>query len=185
MEDEKKKEYKWYLRWSGMKDTEVNRRKAAYCKVVTLAKDSQCHLINYDEYQEMIKKEEIAPPLDSEGGFTFWQIEEGEIGLINLSCYNRYTNTWGAVNQAAEDYAAGWRECEKEMKHEAALARVPADHAEAIKMNKEFKKFGRFPEVLKFRCDYCYKRFTVKWIDGKITCPNCDSDKITLKQKGE
>jgi hypothetical protein len=183
MMEDKEKKYKWHLRWSGMPDTEVNRRKAEYCKVVTLAKDSQCHLIGHDEYQEMIKKEEIAPPR------SYWQIRDGEIGLINLSCYNQYLNTWDAVNQAAEDYAAGWRECKKYMDQQAMIAKIPADHAEAIKMSREFKKYGYFPDILKFRCRFCNKRFTAKYGRNRetISCPNCkcQTELELLERKGE
>jgi ribosomal protein S27E len=180
-ESKREKEYKWHLRWSDCSDTEVTRQKAEYIKVVTLAKHSQCRLVNHDEYMEMVTKEEIEPPSK------YWSVSAGKLGLINLSYYNTYSDTWDLVNQASEDFAAGWRAHEKYANHQAILAKIPADHEEALKMNREYNRYGFFPEVFKFKCHNCGKRFTVKdKRDRVIDCPNCHEDKyLNLIKKGD
>jgi hypothetical protein len=100
-------EFKWRLLWSGRKDTVAERAACEHLKTFPLWKDSEAKLITFEEYQELVKNDEIAPPQ------SHWQIEQGEVGYISLFHYARYTDTWCSIDMAHQDFLAGWYQCQR------------------------------------------------------------------------
>ena len=102
-----KDERKWTLTWSGRKNSPSLRAAAEHCRVFPLFKDSQARLIDHKEYKELIDDGEISEAL------SYWEIDEGEVGLISLSSFEKYTNTWERISSAKSDFEAGWKAAEK------------------------------------------------------------------------
>ena len=106
---EEKKDFDWRLTWPGMKDNAMNRAVFESMKDFPLMKDSKAKLINFNQYQFMVKEKVIAEPQ------SHWQIKENQIGMISQSYYRTYTTTWYDIHQAHSDFLNGWRACEKNL----------------------------------------------------------------------
>ena len=105
MDVEAKPKYK--LTWSGEKDSKMLRAAIEHLKVFPLFKDSKAELISYEEYKELVKVGEISKPE------SYWQIKEGQVGLVSLEYYRTYSETWSLISSALGDFVEGWRACEK------------------------------------------------------------------------
>lgn len=111
MEDRKdRKDFEWFLVRSGEKETPDLLAAFEHVKVFHVVSDSEARLVNHEEYMEMVRKELIAPPL------TYWGIDEGRVGMVSPSFYRKYTESWHKVSNAIEDFRAGWRACERNLK---------------------------------------------------------------------
>jgi len=102
-----KKEYEWRLVWSNKQDSAKLRAAYEYCKVYPLFENSKAKLINHEEYIELLEKEEIAPSQ------SYWGIEKGQIGLVALDNYSKYSKIWEDITTARGDFMAGWNACMK------------------------------------------------------------------------
>ena len=179
---EEKKEYDWVLKWSSYKDNEMFRAAIKHLDVFPLWRDSKAKVVTKEEFDKM-QDEGLAAPDKS-----YWQIDSGKVGVVAKTYYNQFSNTWNLVSTAFHDFMDGWIACEKKHKIEAMKIQAEIDHTEAIKMNREFNKFGEIREVLRFRCSHCYSKFTIKLgrYEVAIECPNCKaaSNYITLIERG-
>ena len=101
---------KWRLKWSGSSDTPALKKAAEKCREFPLFKDSEAHLITHEEYMELVEKDEIEKPE------SYWQISKGRVGLVALSYYSKYTDTWERIVTCKDDFMDGWRACEKNRK---------------------------------------------------------------------
>ena len=99
------KEHEWYLTWSGMKDTPENRSAFEHCRQIRLFKDSKAKIIDFAEYVSLVDQGKIKPPTN------YWQIKEGQIGVITLQHYQTYRTSWGKVGACRGDFLAGWKAC--------------------------------------------------------------------------
>jgi len=97
------KEYEYHLTWSGRKDTPELQSVMEYLKVFPLFKDSKARLISYDEYMALAKKGLIKKPV------SYWMIKERQVGLITLTYYQKFSDTWERINTAKGDFLAGWK----------------------------------------------------------------------------
>ena len=100
-------DYKYRLTWYGRRDTEMLRETFEHSKTFNLFRDSKARLITHTEYKELVELKEIAEPQ------SYWQIKEGQLGLISLDYYTNYKTTWDLVNSSMTDFQDGWRACEK------------------------------------------------------------------------
>lgn len=98
------KEYR--LTWSGMEDSLMLRKCIEHLSTFHLFRDSEAKLINHDEYLQLVKEDKIGKPV------SYWQIKEGEVGLISPNHYSSYTTTWERISTAKGDFEAGWCACE-------------------------------------------------------------------------
>lgn len=97
---------KWTLKWCGMKDTPMIRACIDYItKTFPIVNDSQAHLVDHAEYSRMIKDGEIEP------GPSYWSVGEGQLGMVVLTEYTKFSTTWDKVSSAKTDFEAGWRAC--------------------------------------------------------------------------
>lgn len=101
------KDDKYRLTWSGRKDSDVLRAVVEHLRTFPLFKDSEAKLITHEEYTALVEAGEISKPE------SYWQIKEGEIGLISLHYYSSYTKTWDAISLAKGDFVDGWGACQK------------------------------------------------------------------------
>lgn len=107
-EKKEKKEHEWYLKYSGRKDSPSFRAAVKHLNTFPLWRDSQAKVITFDEYKELVTHNEIAPPQN------YWNINEGQVGVIILSYYLQYSKTWHEIiDPAFQDFQDGWRACEK------------------------------------------------------------------------
>jgi len=97
----------WTLKWSGCKDSPMTQASAKHCSIYPLYKDSKAHLITHEEYIKLVEDKEIAEAQ------SYWQIKEGQVGLVTLSSYDRYITTWDAISLCKCDFEDGWKACEK------------------------------------------------------------------------
>ena len=106
MSDDKK----WFLKWSGCKDTEALRQAVKHCETFPLFKDSEAKLINHEDYMKLVEADEIDEPK------SYWQISKEKIGLIALSYYRSYSDTWERIDICKSDFLDGWQACKKSHK---------------------------------------------------------------------
>lgn len=100
-------EYKYYLKYSGRKDSNMFRAAIHHLDTFPLWRDSKARVVNYEEYREMLDKKEIAPAQ------SYRQIEKGQVGVVTLSYYMQYSKTWSEnIDPAFQDFNDGWRACE-------------------------------------------------------------------------
>lgn len=123
----KRKEYEWRLTWSGYPDSDMLRACFKHLQVFPLFRDSKARLIDFEEYRKLIADGTLEPAL------SYWQIKEGEVGLITQTYFEGYTNTWDKINTAKGDFEGGWIACEKR-------DQFLADWDEALQLNKQWKK---------------------------------------------
>ena len=102
-----KKEVEYRLTWSGRKEHPALRGAVEHLKTFPLFKDSKAELIDHTRYMELVEAKEIAEPV------SYWQIQEGEIGLISLDYYKTYSKTWESISMAKGDFIDGWLAHEK------------------------------------------------------------------------
>jgi hypothetical protein len=115
MPSEEAKTYKWYLKYSGREDSPMFRAAIKHLNTFPLWRDSEAHVVTFDEYTELVVKDEIALPQ------SYWNVGEEEVGFVVLTAYRRYANTWNElIDPAFEDFQDGWRACEQHAKEEAA-----------------------------------------------------------------
>jgi hypothetical protein len=75
------KTYKWRLTTFGRKDTPCFRKAFEHIQTFHVVRNSEARVIDYDEYQDLIKKGEIRPAQ------SHWQIKENQVGIISLTEY--------------------------------------------------------------------------------------------------
>ena len=121
---EEAKEYKWYLKYRGRKDSPMLRAAVKHLDNFPLWRDSQAHVISFDEYLELVAHDEISPPL------RYWNISKDKVGIIALTHYRTYSTTWNDhIDPAFEDFQDGWQACQLE-EEKAGRQRPPkADEA--------------------------------------------------------
>jgi hypothetical protein len=102
MTEQENKAYKWRLTWSGQKSTPCLQATVKHIATFPLVRDSEAHLINHEEFRALVDSGEIHKPE------SYWQISPGEVGLISLSSYSSYTNTWDQISTCKGDFNAGW-----------------------------------------------------------------------------
>lgn len=122
----KPKKFEWRLTWAGRPDSDMLRACFEHLQVFPLFRDSKARLVDFGEYQKLITDGLLEPAL------SYWQIKEGEVGLITQTYFEGYTNTWEKVNTAKGDFEEGWIACERRDK-------FLADWDEAIAMDKALK----------------------------------------------
>lgn len=162
------KQYKWTLKWSGLKPRESLFAAVEYLKTYNMWKPCEAHLATHEEYKALVEAGEIRKPE------SYWGIDEGEVGLIALSAYDQYSKTWEGINTAKEDFQAGFNEGEKKY-------RLLIDHEEAIEINKLLKKWR--VEVDK-PCTHYKSYYDRGWCsdcDYKGNCPRGSKDEIMNK----
>jgi hypothetical protein len=125
---EEQNKFKWSLKWSGSTPKESLTEVVNYLKTYTMWDHCKAHLIDHAAYQDMVANGEIAPPQ------SYWQIKEGEVGLVAIREYDHYTKTWEGINTAKGDFEAGFNAGEKKYKMLKA-------HEEAIEINKLLNKY--------------------------------------------
>lgn len=123
----KLEKFEWRLTWAGRPDSDMLRACFEHLQVFPLFRDSKARLVDFGEYQKLITDGLLEPAL------SYWQIKEGEVGLITQAYYEGYTNTWEKVNTAKGDFEEGWIACERRDK-------FLADWDEAIAMEKARKE---------------------------------------------
>jgi len=103
--------YKWYLKYSGQKDSPMLRAAIKHLNTFPLWRDSEAKVVTFEEYTELVAKCEIAPPV------SYWRINEGQVGVIILTYYNQYSTTWtNNIDPAFQDFEDGWRAHERFVK---------------------------------------------------------------------
>jgi hypothetical protein len=128
----------------------------------------EAHLINHEEYKALVEAGEINKPA------SYWGIGEGKVGLVALSAYDSYSNTWKEISTAKHDFQAGFEAGEK--KYKLLMA-----HEEAIEINKLLSKWK--VEVDKPCANYrsYYDRGWCSDCDNKGNCPRGSKDEIMNK----
>jgi hypothetical protein len=171
MEEEIKKEveYTWRLTWSSYTDTPMFRASIKRLNIFPLWKDSEAKIVTYEEYKQMIADGLIQAPQD------YWIIKAGKVGVVSKTCYKKYTAVWDQINIAYHDFCDGWIACEKLQHEKEQQIQKEVDHVQAIKMNREFNKYGEIPAHIKFRCNYCNRNITLtlRRSESKAVCSNC------------
>ena len=99
-------DHEYYLRISGQEDSPMIL--SAFKHLETFNIWSHCRVVNYQEYLELIEQGKIAK------AESYWQIKNGQIGLINESYYNQYSVDWNNLTTCFSDFCSGWRACEKQ-----------------------------------------------------------------------
>ena len=104
---EEVKSYKWRLTWSGCTPKPSLLAAIPVLSKFHIWKGAGCHFVTYDEYMELVAKEQIAPPQ------SYWKVGEGEIGLVSYDSDRGYSKTWEELSNCRSDFQAGWDACEK------------------------------------------------------------------------
>ena len=95
------------LTWSDCNDEPSLRAVVEHLRVFPLFKDSEAKLIDHKEYLKMVANKEIDVPR------SYWKISKARVGLISLSRYSKYSQTWELIGSAKSDFQHGWKACEK------------------------------------------------------------------------
>jgi len=104
---EEVKSYKWRLTWSGCKPKPSLLAAIPVLSKFHIWKGTGCHFVTYDEYIELVAKEQIAPPQ------SYCKVAEDEIGLVSYDSDRGYSKTWEELSSCRSDFQAGWDACEK------------------------------------------------------------------------
>jgi hypothetical protein len=105
-----KEEFKYRLNWSGRQNNPTTRAALEHVKSWPLSKDSELQLISYIDFRILVINGQVHCA-------DYWNVKEGEIGVISLSYYAKYSSTWDNINTARQDFEDGWRACEKGHKY--------------------------------------------------------------------
>jgi hypothetical protein len=99
--------YKYFLRVHGRPETTALHAAVTYLKqTFSMVRDSDFSIIDYSTYVLLCAQGLL--------GLQDGQVKPGQVGMINLSTFNRYTTTWEKVNCALIDYIAGYEQaCEE------------------------------------------------------------------------
>jgi hypothetical protein len=167
-----KLEYEWTLKWSHLGDYERAVAAMDFLKTFNMWKACEAHIINHDQYMHLVDMELIKPPVD------YWKISPGEYGLVALQGYDSYTQTWEKISTAYGDFCRGWDAYKAVIKQRDLLIQKEKDHIEALKMHREFKKYGEFGTTLCFWCASCGRRGKIKIYPSSHyinddKCPRC------------
>ena len=104
---EEVKSYKWRLTWSGCSPKPSLMAAIPVLSKFHIWKGAGCHFVTYDEYMELVAKEQIAPPQ------SYWKVDEDQIGLVSYDSDRGYSKTWEELSNCRSDFQAGWDACEK------------------------------------------------------------------------
>ena len=93
--------YKYKLKYSGRK-AEIMQAMEKELQSFYLWRDSEAQLVDKKTYLAMVDKGEIASPK------SYWQVREGNLGIVCLTSYCKYTTTWEHIGNYIEAFTCGY-----------------------------------------------------------------------------